>query len=329
MNKTINTFKANLNAISPGRRFRLLITSLLLLCIQADSLAQGAGQATSANDNLIFYVVIGLVFFVMILVLVVAIYTLSILKMIIRSERGEVVEEVEKESWWDKLKIKMTDAVPLEKEKTVLLTHEYDGIQELDNHLPPWWKWLFYATIVFGVFYLALHHVWKTAPLQVQEYQNELLAAAQLEDERKGDDEDLITEDNVTFSNETAVLEKGKQLYGVNCVACHRNDGGGLTGLGPNLTDVYWLHGGGIKNIYKTIQNGVQGTSMISWKTQMSPEDMRAVASYVVTMEGTNPPNAREPQGEEYVPEEAAAPEEAPAGNDTLSTTDENVDAMP
>lgn len=318
MNKTINTFQAALQAIAPGRRFKLLILSLLLLCAPAKTFAQNVGPTASGNESFIFYLVISLVFFVMILVLVVAIYTLSILKMIIKSERGQTEEEVETETWWDKLKLKMTDAVPVEQEETVLLTHEYDGIKELDNHLPPWWKWLFYATIIFAVFYLAVHHVWKTAPLQIQEYQNELLAAAQLEEERGGDDEDAINEDNVTFSNEVAVIEKGKQLYDVNCVACHRNDAGGLPGLGPNLTDEYWLHGGGIKNIFKTIQNGVQGTSMISWKTQMSPEDMRSVASYVMTVEGTNPPNAREPQGERYVPEAEAAPKEATPESDSL-----------
>ena len=316
MNKTINTLKAAFKAISPGRRTKLLIISLLLLCAPSQTFAQTA----SGNENFIFYLVISLVFFVMILVLVVAIYTLSILRMIIKSERGQVEEEVETETLWSKLTSKMTEAVPVEKEETVLLSHKYDGIQELDNHLPPWWKWLFYVTIVFAVFYLAVHHIWKTAPLQIQEYQNELLAAAQLEEQRGGDDEDVINETNVTFSNEVAVIEKGKQLYDVNCVACHRNDAGGLPGLGPNLTDEYWLHGGGIKNIFKTIQNGVAGTSMISWKTQMSPEDMRAVSSYVMTVEGTNPPNAREPQGEKYVPEEEAVSEEATVESDSVMT---------
>ena len=298
--------------------FRLLITSILLLCAPVTALAQNAGQTAGGQQEFIFYIVISLVFFVMILVLVVAIYTLSILKTIIKNERGETEEEEERETWWDKLKMSMTEAVPVEEEQTVLLSHEYDGIRELDNHLPPWWKWLFYATIIFGVFYVAIYHVWKSAPLQTQEYENELLAAARLEEERRADDVDAINEDNVTFSEEVAVIEQGKLLYDVNCVACHRNDGGGLPGLGPNLTDEYWLHGGGIKNVYKTIQDGVSGTSMISWKTQMSPDDMRAVGSYVITLQGTNPPNAREPQGERYVPEAEATPEEAAIENDSL-----------
>ena len=323
MKKTINTLSASLHKTSQTPGFRLLIISLLLLCVPAKTFAQ---TTASGEENFMFYLVISLVFFVMILVLVVAIYTLSILKMIIKKERGEPEEDVETETWWDKLKMKMTDAVPVEQEETVLLSHEYDGIRELDNHLPPWWKGLFYVTIIFGVFYIAIYHFWKTAPLQIQEYENELLAAAQLEEERRGDDEDAINEDNVTFSNEVAVIEQGKLLYDVNCVACHRNDGGGLPGLGPNLTDEYWLHGGGIKNIYKTIQDGVSGTSMISWKTQMSAEDMRAVGSYVITLEGTNPPNAREPQGEPYVPEEEAAPEQAATESDSVST-EESLDA--
>ena len=318
MKKTISTFKAGLPAVSRGLGFRLLITSILLLCAPVMALAQDTGQTAGGQQDFIFYIVISLVFFVMILVLVVAIYTLSILKTIIKNERGETEEEEERETWWDKLKMSMTDAVPVEEEQTVLLSHEYDGIRELDNHLPPWWKWLFYVTIIFGVFYVAIYHVWKSAPLQTQEYENELLAAARLEEERRADDVDAINEDNVTFSEEVAVIEQGKLLYDVNCVACHRNDGGGLPGLGPNLTDEYWLHGGGIKNVYKTIQDGVSGTSMISWKTQMSPDDMRAVGSYVITLQGTNPPNAREPQGEQYVPEAEAPPEEAAIENDSL-----------
>ena len=302
-----------------GLDSRLLIISMLLLWLPANSYGQELKQPASGQESFLFYMVIVMVFFVMLMVLIVAIYTLFILKSIIKNERGEVEEAEEPESGWDILKSKLTDAVPIEEEETVLLSHDYDGIHELDNHLPPWWKWLFYITIAFAVVYIAIYHVFETAPLQIQEYQNELLAAAEQEKERKTTGEDLLNEDNVTFTDEVAVIEQGKSLYEVNCVACHRKDAGGLPGLGPNLTDEYWIHGGGVKNIYKTIQDGVPGTSMISWKTQMSPEDMRAIACYAITLFGTDPPNAREPQGEQYVPEEdSPAPEQAKIENDSL-----------
>ncbi len=304
MKNRIKSLIASIPKTFSGLNSRLLFVLMLLFWLPANSYGQQLQQPTSGQENFLFYTVIAMVFFVMLLVLIVAIYTLLILKRIIKNERGEAEEVEEAESGWDILTAKLTDAVPVEEEETVLLSHDYDGIHELDNHLPPWWKGLFYITIAFSIVYIAVYHVFETAPLQIQEYQNELLAAAEQDKERKTNDEDLINEDNVTFTDEVAVIEQGKSLYEVNCVACHRKDGGGLPGLGPNLTDEFWIHGGGVKNIYKTIQNGVPGTSMISWKTQMSPEDMRAIACYAITLFGTNPPNAREPQGEKYIPEE-------------------------
>ncbi len=281
------------------------------------------GQEVNANstNEFLFYTLVGVIFLVMLLVLLTAAYTLNVLKAIIthdHKKRGIVDEEP---SWWGKLKGDLVDAVPIEKEDTVLLTHDYDGIHELDNHLPPWWTGLFYLTIIFAVGYLGIYHIWKSAPLQTQEYQNELLAAAQDAGNNEVAKGPQITAENVTLITDASVIAKGQAIYSGNCVPCHRNDGGGLPGLGPNLTDEFWLHGGGISNIFKTISDGIPTTSMISWKTQMSPTDIQAVSSYVVSLEGSNPPNGREPQGERYSRAEALSNDDSGEAIKTDSLT--------
>ena len=82
-------------------------------------------------------------------------------------------------------------------------------------------------------------------------------------------------------------------------------DGGG--GIGPNLTDVYWLHGGSIADIFKTVKYGVPEMGMQAWKSELRPANMQEVSSYILTLAGTNPPNAKAPQGEVYTPEEQIA----------------------
>ena len=91
-------------------------------------------------------------------------------------------------------------------------------------------------------------------------------------------------------------------------MACHGDQGGGMPGLGPNFTDEYWLHGGGIKNAFSTIKYGVPQKGMISWQDQLSPAQMQDVASYILSLQGTNPPGAQPPQGEIWV---------APAASDS------------
>ena len=205
-------------------------------------------------------------------------------------------EEAEEGSFWEKLKYKLTDAVPVEQEEKVMTDHEYDGIRELDNSLPPWWKAMFYATIVFSVIYLAAFHLFGWGQLQEQEYETEL-AEAKLEIEAymaaKGG---ALNEDNVEVLTDEALLAEGKSIFAANCAACH---GAELQGtVGPNLADSYWIHGGSVGDIFKTIRDGVPSKGMISWKAQLSPEQIQQVSSYIISMEGSNPPNAKEPQGE-------------------------------
>jgi len=263
--------------------------------------AAPTGTASLDTPELLLYLAMSLVAVVALLVLAVAVYTLTIIKLIIKKENqiAEPAEATEEVSFWANLDRKvLTAAIPLEKEETILLDHNYDGIRELDNHLPPWWKYMFYLTIVFAVVYMLAYHVFDTLPSQEQEYQSELLVAKEQADARKLVAAEGIDETNVVVATSEQELANGKVIYDRNCAVCHANDGGG--GVGPNLTDAYWLHGGSVNDLFKTIKYGVPQKGMIAWQATLKPADIRDVSSYILTMQGTTPAKPKEPQGELY-----------------------------
>lgn len=208
----------------------------------------------------------------------------------------------------DQLKVKfeklpklLTKSKPIEEEGEIELDHNYDGIRELDNKLPPWWLYSFYASIIFAVVYLARFHVFGDYT-QVEEYQSEVVQAEIDIARYKEIAKDLVTLETVTLMEEPADLEAGQQIYLNNCVACHKVDGGG--GIGPNLTDEHWILGGGIKNVYQTlVEGGRPGKGMVSWKNDFSPSELQQVASYVLSLQGTTPADPKEPEGEVWEPE--------------------------
>ena len=279
-------------------------------------------------------------------------------------------------------------------EKDVLMDHDYDGIQELDNDLPPWWLWLFYITIAWAVIYMIHYHVLRTGDSQITEYHKEMdpnwtpaqdarqagsglfyhspfynskgdmtprlrqerklaelkaaeekakLAAADKGEEsatgsaditslsfdellkaamRKADPANLEklqtafpeiyasldqkpaegagsskpAEPKIEALTDAASLGEGKAIYTKNCASCHGNEGQG--GIGPNFTDDYWLHGAGMNNVVHTINNGVPAKGMISWKPILKEDEILKVASYILSLHGTNPPNPKKPQGD-------------------------------
>jgi cytochrome c oxidase cbb3-type subunit 3 len=203
--------------------------------------------------------------------------------------------------WWSELDKKyFTKAASLEQEKDVLLDHDYDGIKELDNALPPWWKWGFYITLVLGVWYMLRFHVWETGPTPLQEYEKEMkVAAAQLEEFRKNNRES-VDEKTVTMADAKGI-EAGKILFTKNCIPCHGANGEGNM-VGPNLTDKFWLHGGSINNVFRTINLGVPEKGMQAWGKNFAPGDIKNLASFVLSLQGTNPVNAKASQGTEYIP---------------------------
>lgn len=280
----------------------LLIAGLLLS-------SQVFGQSNiSANDELIhftgtdIYILVTLNILLSCVILWLYVQFKNLLKV-----SGLLKEEQRKDSaFWDIEHI-LTKSVPVEKEATIQFEHEYDGIRELDNVLPPWWLWMFYATIVFSFIYLIHYHI---SPIKAFEnigfigpgigqealYQKEIEQAEKEKQQYLAQMADKVNEENVTALTDASDIAAGKEVFMTNCVTCHGKEAQG--GAGPNLTDDYWLHGGGIKNIFKVIKYGVPEKGMISWESQLSPKQIQQVASYILTLKGTNPPGAKEPQGE-------------------------------
>lgn len=213
-------------------------------------------------------------------------------------------------TWGKKMYNKMLGTKPMEAESEIILDHDYDGIRELDNNLPPWWVYLFYASIVFGVVYLLRFHVFNDYN-QTMEYEQEV-AAAQLEiEEYKKTAKGLVDANTVELLTDASDLSAGKGIFEGNCVACHMADGGG--GIGPNLTDQNWILGGGIKNVFHTIsEGGRDGKGMIAWKQNLKPAEIAQVASYVLSFQGTTAANPKAPEGDIWVDTNAPA-QEAPA----------------
>ena len=277
-----------------------VISTLVLLGATINSYAQELVTPKAPEFHLndyLFWVLASLIVFLAI-VIGVLFRTLMVL---IRLEKGEDVEE-EREAVDIFKTLKLTDNVPIEKEVDVMLDHEYDGIRELDNSLPPWWKYLFYATIIFSVIYLVRFHITGSGQLSIEEYTTEMQAAAEAKAEFIASAGEMISEENVTFLADQSSITLGQSIYAGNCATCHGQLGEG--GAGPNLTDDYWIHGGGIKNVFKSIKYGIPSKGMIAWQSQFNPEQMQKVASYILTLKGSNPPNAISPQGEIYVEEE-------------------------
>lgn len=191
---------------------------------------------------------------------------------------------------------KLLGTKPLEAEGELILDHNYDGIKELDNSLPPWWLYGFYASIIFAAVYLIRYHIFN-GDNQYDELQNELAQAKIDIEEYKKTAKDLVDFNTVTLLTDAADINSGKNIFNQNCVACHMADGGG--GIGPNLTDEHWILGGGIKNIFKTISEGGRaGKGMIAWKNDLKPAEMAQVASYILTFQGTTPANPKIAEGE-------------------------------
>lgn len=230
---------------------------------------------------------------------------------LLTDEQRKQLEEAQSVSFTDSkfvqnLVSKLTRSKPIEQEGELMLDHDYDGIKELDNVLPPWWVNLFYATIIFGVIYLVRFHV-MDAYTQAEEFEQEVqLANAELEKMKANSPKEEITLDKVVMLTDEASLAKGKEIFTNACAACHKADGGGI--VGPNLTDEYWINGGGIKNVFKLISEGSKNNpSMVAWNKTLESTDIQKVASYVLSLQGTKPAGAKPAEGEKWVEEVAPA----------------------
>lgn len=311
--------------------FTGLLTTAPVLITSAQDAATTAATAVAKPTvpeiffNPSFYI-IAFLFIVMFAVIVTLTRTIRMLaagllpeearKALAEEKMKEAVIESEAPSFWARFdRAVLTKAIPVEKEADVMLDHNYDGIKELDNSLPPWWVWGFYLTIIFSVVYLLHYHVMDTGPSSEQEYQNELATAELQLKERQSKMANFISAETVIALSTPEALGEGKDLFTKNCAACHGNDGGGT--VGPNLTDEFWIHGGGIKNIFKTVTEGVPAKGMISWKSQLSPKQIQSVSSYILTLQGTTPASGKAPEGDKW-----ADAGNAPAADSTAAPAD-------
>ncbi len=243
---------------------------------------------------------------------------------VVIEEAVELTAAQPRESWFKVVLKKLNPTVPVELEEEVMTEHEYDGIRELDNVLPPWWVAMFYASIVFSVIYLAHYHVFKTGDLQIAEYHKSIEKAEQELEAYLATVAAQVDEHTATMVIDAGRLSQGEKIYTTNCAACHGMEGQG--GVGPNLVDQYWIHGGSINDVFAVIKYGVPSKGMISWQSQLAPTDIQNVASYLLTFQGTDPPNQKEPEGELYIPitpdadliEEMATDENNSASTDSL-----------
>lgn len=175
-----------------------------------------------------------------------------------------------------------------------LLDHSYDGIQEYDNPMPRWWVHIFWITILFALLY------WMNVPGigagkgWIANYERDMAAARARHPARAAaprlDDDALLAMSRMP--NEVA---EGKAVFDMNCMPCHRADGGGS--IGPNLTDAYWVHGGRPADLLRTAHEGVPAKGMPAWGTILKPDDVASAVAYVITLRGTNPPNPKGPEG--------------------------------
>jgi cytochrome c oxidase cbb3-type subunit 3 len=245
----------------------------------------------SLLSNYSFY----LLALVILIELIVLIQILSKIKSTLNVLSG--IEEKEENLLSSVLNINLAEAVPVEREHEIMFDHEYDGIRELDNNLPLWWKYGFYITILFSAIYLVRYHILASAPLQDEEYKMEMEVAQKEVDEfiKKYSN---VDENNIVALTDPVKINEGKELYVANCAACHGRSGEGS--VGPNLTDPYWLHGGSLKDIYRSIRYGWVEKGMKAWKDDLSQMQILQITSFIKTIQNTNPPNAKEPQGELY-----------------------------
>ncbi len=202
-------------------------------------------------------------------------------------------------TWFKKAYNKLLDQKPIEEESEIVLDHNYDGIRELDNNLPPWWLWGFYISIFFAAVYLVRYHMFD-GPGQIDELETELAEAKVAIEAYKKTAKDLVDINTVTLLTDAGDLNAGKDIFNTNCIACHMADGGG--GIGPNLTDEHWVLGGGIKNVFKTVsEGGRSGKGMIAWKAQLKPSQIAQVSSFVLSLQGTIPANPKAPEGDVWI----------------------------
>jgi cytochrome c oxidase cbb3-type subunit 3 len=288
---------------------------LLLITLSGSAVAANAQltmpeppqQALFLHEGFGHTAINGLVVIIVIELAVVG-YYLLLIRSFTRGQKPLTSSVKKRIHFWDR----MNQSVAIESEAAVMTDHEYDGIRELDNALPPWWKYGFYISIVWSFVYIGYYHVTGDGDLQTAEYSNELAEAELALEAYKAKAANAVDENSVTITSDATIIQQGGAHYQKLCKVCHGAAGEGL--VGPNLTDTYWLHGGDIKAIFTTIKYGVQGKGMKSWQQELSAAELAQVANFVWSLQGTNPINGKAPEGQPYLSN--------PSSTDTLPSVD-------
>lgn len=290
---------------SSGAAGAALLIGLLLLSQAAFSQTAGAAANTASSTasadmaaKWYFYGFI-IVIIVEIAIILFFIRALRFLTGIDQFSKKMAAEGKEATLW-----TKLNQFRPLEEEATLDTGHDYDGIHELDNITPPWFTVGFLATIIFAIVYLYRFNISHTQPNQIQEFEAQMSAAKALQDSMLKLEGNKVDENTVVMLGQ-ADIDAGHKIFSGNCAPCHGDKGQGI--VGPNLTDDYWIHGGSIHDVFKSIKYGWVEKGMKSWKDDFSPNQIAQLASFIKSLKGSNPPGAKEKQGELYV-EKAEAP---------------------
>ena len=199
--------------------------------------------------------------------------------------------------------------------------HDFDGIEEHDNPLPGWWLGIFWVTIIYGIIYVLYFHVispeslprakWEADVKKAEAARAALMAAPAGDAATAG----MTEEERMWAEYKAGGWEAtAKAQYDLYCVPCHLTDGGGS--IGPNFTDDYYIHGGKLTDIKRTIVDGVPEKGMVSWKPVLKPKEIDEISYYIRSLRGNTPAVAKEPQGQlvdeagNFIEEEAPATEE-------------------
>lgn len=297
-------------------------TAMLLLALVPFNLMAQDGTAEAVTEapsyfipgvsNFAVYTMLGVIAFELLVIFIMLLQLRTVIKTakqveveIAGVEVGKASEPTFKEKLvavWNKINSFRSK----EQEADLLLDHDYDGIKELDNRLPPWWLYGFYFTIAFSAVYLWIYHVSGSAPLSAQEFQIAWEKGERQVEEYLKNAAANVDENTVTLITDEAQLKAAQALFQQNCQACHGAQGEG-NAVGPNLTDKYWLHGGSLSDIFKSIKYGWPDKGMKSWKDDFSPVQIAQLASYIKSIQGIEHANPKGPQGELYEePEETA-----------------------
>jgi cytochrome c oxidase cbb3-type subunit 3 len=286
--------------------------TILFLSIALLSNAQTSQAAASTIP--FSHIVLGMVIIIFSLILFLLVFVLKVMVDVLKKQmqKEPIVVEVDDRTTWEKfLSLK-----PLSAEKNMELDHDFDGIKELNNPIPYWFNALFYGTIVIGITYFFVYHVFDMAPLQAAEYEIAMNEAEVEKAEYVKRAGNLVDESTVKLITDKTKFAEGVSIYTAKCAVCHGANAEGK--VGPNLTDEYWIHGGDVQSIFKTIKYGVAAKGMVAWQNSLNGGQIQQLASYVLSLQGTKPAGAKEPQGEKVA---ASQPDSTQVNSAVTDTT--------